>query len=136
MCGLSGDNQPKKILYLGNFFCGKTHDYTMLKSEFVPGLAWFTDHHVRIDLGYSGFDKSFVSSALSLPIKSSKKKPLSDEAKSSNRTLASQRIVVEHVIGGLKRYRVISNRVRCRNWSGYDTKVEVCAGLWNFYVTN
>jgi len=136
MCGSSDSDKAKKALYLGNIFCGKTHDYTMLKSEFDTGLGWFTDHHVRIDLGYLGFDKEFASGDLSLPIKSSKTKPLSDEAKSSNRSLASQRIVVEHVIGGMKRYRVLSNRIRSRNWSGYDVKLEVCAGLWNFYITN
>jgi len=136
MCGLSGTNSLKQISYLGHLFCGKVHDYTMLKSEFNQDLDWFSDHHIRLDLGYLGFDKTYSCSDFSLPIKSSKNKPLSDADRSSNRLLAGQRIVVEHVIGGMKRYRVLTNRVRSRNWSGFDKKVEVGAGLWNFYITN
>lgn len=136
MCGLSKDNLTRQIAYLGHLFCGKVHDYTMLKSEFEHGLDWFSDHHIRLDLGYLGFDKTYSCGAFSLPIKSSKKKPLSDEDRAKNRLLAGQRIVVEHVIGGMKRYRVLTNRVRSRKWTGFDTKVEVGAGLWNFYVTN
>jgi len=137
MCASSSDDKPQnQILYLGHLFCGKTHDYTMLKSEFDVKRDWFSDHHIRIDLGYLGFDKNYPCGGLSLPVKSSKKRPLSEEDKSNNRLLAGQRIVVEHVIGGMKRYRVLSNRVRSRQWAGYDTKLEVCAGLWNFYVTN
>lgn len=136
MCGSLGANSRKRILYLGHLFCGKVHDYTMLKSEFDPGLDWFSDHHVRIDLGYLGFDKAYPCGDFSLPVKSSKKKPLTDEDRVKNRLLAGQRIVVEHVIGGMKRYRVLANRVRSRKWAGFDTKVEVGAGLWNFYVTS
>ena len=136
MCGLSGDNSPKQIAYLGHLFCGKVHDYTMLKSEFSPDLNWFSDHRIRLDLGYLGFDKTYSYGDISLPIKSSKTKPLGEADRSHNRSLAGKRIVVEHVIGGLKRYRVLTNRVRSRNWSGFDTKVEVSAGLWNFYATN
>lgn len=136
MCGSSTANPQKRLLYLGQLFCGKTHDYTMLKSEFDPKNDWFTNHHVRLDLGYLGFNKTYSCDGFSLPIKSSKTHPLGDEAKGSNRVLAGQCIVIEHVIGGMKRYRVLSNRVRSRDWSGYDTRVEVCAGLWNFYVTH
>ena len=136
MCASSKDKPQKEILYLGHLFCGKVHDFTMLKSEFDIRKDWFSDHHIRIDLGYLGFDKNYPYRDFSLPVKSSKKRPLSKEEKASNRVLASQRVVVEHVIGGMKRYRVLSNRVRSRQWSGYDTRVEVCAGLWNFYITN
>ena len=136
MSGLFENKSTKQVLYLGRLFCGKEQDFAILKAEFDPKRDWFSHHHVRIDLGYLGFDKQYSCGDFSLPIKSSKNKPLSEEAKSSNQILASQRIVIEHVIGGMKRYRVLVNRVRSRSWFGYDTRMEVCAGLWNFYLTN
>ena len=121
---------------MGRLHSGNTHDYTMLKKEFTPTLDWFSTCSVRMDLGYLGFNKDYVCESYYLPVKSSKTKPLRDEDKQVNRLMARQRIGVEHVIGGTKRYRVLSNRVRSRNFSDYDRKVEVCAGLWNLYVTH
>jgi hypothetical protein len=43
---------------------------------------------------------------------------------------------VEHSIGGLKRYRILYDRLRLQDYGMCDTVVEVCAGLWNFYLAN
>ena len=51
-----------------------------------------------------------------------------------NRALASEWISVEHSIGGLKRYRILSDRLRSHDANFYDQVLGVCAGLWNFYL--
>ncbi len=50
----------------------------------------------------------------------------------SNRKIASIRIRVEHAISGVKRYRIVKDKLR--NWKkGFcDLVMETCCGLHNF----
>ena len=107
----------------------------MVKEEFPPALNWFEKFKVRLDLGYLGFDKDYVCQAVYLPAKARKTVPLTSQQKAVNRDLASQRIGIEHSIGGLKRYRILSDRLRVHDIEGHDSTLEVCAGLWNFYLS-
>ena len=66
-----------------------------------------------------------------------KKKPrggfLTDEDKAMNKLISSIRIGVEHAIGGMKRFRAVSEIFRNKNgWD--DLLVTVSAGLWNFHI--
>lgn len=126
----------KKILYLSPYWCGKTHDYRLLKEELKPGLDWFSNKQVHLDLGYTGFDKDYTCGQVYLPLKSRKARPLTLTEKVLNQSLARQRIGIEHSIGGFKRYRVLSERLRMHDMNLYDSICEVCAGLWNYYLTN
>jgi hypothetical protein len=105
-----------------------------LKTEFSPDYEWFKDYKVRIDLGYLGFDKDYVCSQVYLPYKKPKGEDLTCEQKLVNKDQASERVKVEHCIGGMKRYRILSDRLRVHNFLGYNDVLEVCAGLWNFYI--
>jgi DDE superfamily endonuclease len=128
-------NKQRKILYVSKSWVGKVHDFKLLKREFPPEQEWFKNFRVRVDLGYLGFDQEYGCKALSLPHKKPKKQELSAEHKQENREFARERVEVEHAIGGLKRYRILSDRLRVHNADLYDDVVEVCAGLWNFYLT-
>ena len=55
------------ILFLGQTFAGHTHDYTMLKAEFLPEEAWFEFLQVLVDLGYQGILKDYVGEDIHLP---------------------------------------------------------------------
>jgi hypothetical protein len=65
-----------------------------------------------------------------------KKKPsgkeLSQEEKDCNRQISRIRVRVEHAIGGVKRYRIVKDKIR--NWKGdfRDQVMETCCGLHNF----
>jgi hypothetical protein len=108
----------------------------MLKSEFPPSLDWFKNFSIRVDLGYLGFGKDYAYKQVFLPNKARKNTPLTPQQKQSNQELASKRIAIEHTIGGLKRYRILSDRLRVHDIEGHDSTLEVCAGLWNFYISN
>jgi hypothetical protein len=110
-------------------------DYGLLKILFPPTKEWFAQKKVRVDLGFLGIAKDYACLKVHIPHKKSKNNPLTDEQKADNHLLASDRIPVEHSFGGLKRYRVLSDRVRIHDWGLYDTILGVCAGLWNFYLT-
>ena len=133
----------RQVLYVSYPYCGSTHDYTMLKSEFDPKKAdWFRDKQVWIDLGYKGFEKDYEARDVQIPVKRPRRKKktdpkieLTEEQKKHNKEVSSKRIYVEHAIGGIKRYRFLSDQLRCRNARFYSTVLGVCAGLWNFQLT-
>jgi len=83
-------------------------------------------------LGFIGFDKDYVCKLLRIPHKRKKNIELTDEQKSENKSISSERIRVEHSIGGIKRYRILSERLRMHDFEEYDLIVGVCSGLWNF----
>jgi len=128
----------KVILYLGQTFTGRNHDYIMLKQEFPPDQDWFVDIDVLVDLAYLGMGKTYRSENVQLPHKKprkSKKNPvtqLTDEQKAENRTLSQIRIFVENAIGGIKRYNILVHRFRNHKSGFEDDVIGICAGLWNF----
>lgn len=129
-------NESKEIFYLSKSFVGKTHDYSMLKDEFPDNKNWFEDFIVRVDLGFLGIEKDYKCKEVIIPRKRIKNKELSEIDKESNKNKAKERIKVEHSICGMKRYKVLSDRLRVHDFSLYDNILEVCAGLWNFYLKN
>lgn len=80
-------------------------------------------------------EKDYSCQELAIPHKKPRKKELTPEQKAENKVLASQRIVVEHALAGLKRYRILSDRLRMHDLKLYDVILGVCAGLWNFYLS-
>ena len=124
------------VHFVSQVYSGKQHDFTILKQEFDPSEEWFKDYTVRLDLGYQGFAKDYPQALAYLPNKKPLKRELSDEQKSENKKLAKQRITIEHSIGGMKRYEMLSGQSRLHNEGLYSQIVATCAGLWNFFITN
>jgi len=129
-------------LYVGHTFPGKNHDYGMFKKEFNKKLDWFRCFNIFIDLGYEGFDKDYRAKNISIPHKKprkSKNNPnpqLSQTQKDENREMSQKRVVVENVIGGIKRYRCLVDRFRNHIPFVKDIIILLAAGLWNFNVLN
>jgi hypothetical protein len=132
----------KRILYLSSLHNGKTHDYQILKSEFPCTKNWFEHLSLRLDSGFQGFYKDYKCSDVKLPIKRKRvakgiKNELTHEEKQYNKELAKERIVVENSIAGLKRFHLITNRLRLKlDFSCLDNIMLVLAGLWNLNVAN
>ncbi len=129
-------NKGRKILYVSQCWVGKIHDFKLLKLEFPPEQEWFKNFKIRGELEYLGFDQAYTCKALSLPHKKPKKQELSAEQQPENGVFAQERVTVKQAIGGLKRYRVLSDRLGVPAIDLYNDVVEVCAGLWNFYLTH
>lgn len=128
--------KAKEIKYISACREGRVHDYQLLKDALPPEQNWFQNFSIKVDLGYIGIIKDYVCKNIAIPHKKSKTKPLSESQKNENKQMASERIKVEHSIGGLKRYRILSDRLRIHLIDLYDDILGVCAGLWNFYLTN
>lgn len=63
-----------------------------------------------VDLGYRGLDKKHQR--VTLPVRKSKKKPLTKLDRAHNRALARQRVVVEHIIRCCKVFRICKAEYR------------------------
>lgn len=134
---LSG--RRKYIFYVSSLFAGSVHDFEILKRCFDATYEWFKKFTGRVDLGFQGIAQLYRFKKLFLPIRRKRVKKgccneLSKEEKQINKEQASERVVVEHSIGGMKRYRILSNNIRIKNTGFLDTIIGVCAGLWNFLL--
>ena len=110
----------------------------IFKSEFKPGLGWFKDLRVLFDLGFTGVDKYYQFQELVIGHKrprKSKDNPnpqLSKEQKEKNTAVSKERIYVEHAIGGMKRYRILTAKSRTRSYKLKNQIIGNCAALWNY----
>ena len=126
-----------RIIYLSSVHPGSIHDYTILQQCFDPVKHWFKKFKVRLDSGFQGFAGLYTYAELFLPFKKKRvakgqSNELREEQKRINKEQAGQRIVVEHSIGGMKRYRILCNRLRMKANAFINTITGICAGLWNF----
>jgi len=67
---------------------------------------------VLADLGYVGIDKICPNSKI--PIKKTKKKPLTKEDKKENRKLSSKRIIIEQINAKIKVFKITKYPYRNR----------------------
>ena len=127
----------KFIVFLGRTFSGHHHDYSMLKQELPPDLDWFRDLEVWVDLGYQGIQSDYEGDMIEIPHKKprkSKKNPnpeLTAEQRAENKAVSQVRILIEHAIGGMKRFNILVQRFRNHKDNFEDESIGICAGLWN-----
>lgn len=65
------------------------------------------------------------------PKKKSKKVPLTKEEKRSNKALNRERVIVEHVIGRVKRFKIIADKYRNRR-KRFGLRFGLIAAFHNF----
>jgi hypothetical protein len=128
-------DKKKRIGYVGPTVNGKRHDYRMFKEEFPPPSVVFPKGiSLWMDLGFVGVEKDYPDAIVIMPKKKPKGKELTDDAKAWNRVVSGFRVLVEHAIGGVKRFRVVSDKFRNRK-DGFDDKVMlISCGLWNYHL--
>jgi transposase len=86
---------------------------------------------ILADTGYQGIQKIHTNSII--PIKKKKNVVLTKEQKDFNHKLSSKRIVVENVIGYLKRFRIISDRYRNRR-RRFGLRFNLIASIHNYEI--
>jgi transposase len=60
-------------------------------------------------------------------------KPLTEKQKQSNRDLAKRRVVIEHIFGKLKIFRILSNRYRNRR-KRFGLRFTLIAAVYNIEI--
>ena len=102
------------LIFLGRTFSGHNPDDLMLKQELPPELDWLADLNVRVDLGSLGIKSAYRGERIAIPTRKprkSQKHPnpqLSEEQKAATTALSRVRILIEHAMGGMKRYNMWS----------------------------
>jgi len=132
----------RRVIFLGRTFLVSLHDYKMFKKELPPSQLDFSQVKIAVDLGYQGIKKDYSSARhISIPKsipKKSKKNPntsLTRKQKAQNKVMASKRVIVEHAIGGMKAFQILSAKFRhhrTKNW--VDEVIFQVAGLWNLKI--
>lgn len=115
------------VIFLSATCTGKIHDKTIADTSnynLPQGSTLYQDK------GFQGFGIENI--IIIQPKKKPRGSELTEEEKEKNKSISSIRIRVEHVVNGVKRYRIIKEKMR--NWrKGFRDKVmETCCGLHNF----
>lgn len=126
-------DEKKKILILTPTKSGRRHDKRLLDKSGLPTVfpeevtAW-------TDTGFQGLEKNHVNTQM--PKKATKNHPLTEADKQNNRIISGLRIVAEHAIGGMKRFKAAADIYRNRLPNTDDRLTLVSAGLWNLHLAH
>jgi IS5 family transposase len=104
---------------------GKTHDFKVFGKSRLPLNKKVK---VKADSAYQGIEDLHARSHI--PKKSSKKKPLCEDDKAANRKLAAERVLIEHIIGRIKVFRILAERYRNRR-AKHTNRVKFICGIYN-----
>jgi hypothetical protein len=115
------------ICFLSATYEGKAHDKSLAELE---GYTLPHGSCLYQDRGFQGFILNGIT------IVQPKKKPpggdLTPPEQASKRAIASIRIRIEHAIGGVKRSRIVKDKIRLMKDGIRDSIMETCCGLHNF----
>jgi hypothetical protein len=132
-------NRNGLIVHKTNHARGSRHDYALFKQH-PPRLP--KQVKADVDLGYEGISEDFPEFNAQIPFKRRspgrgkrgvKAAELTLEEKSHNKCLAKARVVVEHTISRVKKFRIMGEEFRNR-LKHYDTMTDIVFGLINFRI--
>lgn len=119
-------NMIGRIVFLSMTYEGSVHDKKICDEE---GFEYPDGATIYQDSGFQGHSPENVT--VMMPVKSSKKNPLTKEQKESNRLLSRVRVKVEHAISGIKRSRIVKDTFRNWRYGLEDEVMEIACGLHN-----
>ena len=120
-------NSDREVKYLSDTVEGSKHDKKVIDESEV---VFPEEIDLYQDTGFQGYAPEGVN--IVQPKKKPKGKELSDKEKENNRLISGVRVVVEHVLSGIKRLHIV--KIVFRNTKeNYDDLVMLLAcGLHNF----
>jgi hypothetical protein len=115
------------MCFLSHPSAGKASEKSLAE---LAGSTWPSGSCLYQEKGLQGFLLPGITSG------QPKQKPCGGELtpaeKVENRRLSSIRMRIEHAIGGVKRYRMVKEKLRLLKDGVRDTVMETCRGLHNF----
>lgn len=122
-----GEVETRQIIYLSKTVEGKKHDKKLADEEVIEYPEGML---LQQDTGFQGYAPKGVI------ILQPKKKPrggeLTEEEKEMNRSLSSIRVIIEHLISGAKRLRIVKEELRLKVENISDDLMEIACGTHNF----
>jgi len=132
-------NAKGAIMHKAPHARGSKHDYSLYNwrhPRLPDGVS------MGVDLGYDGIQNDYPELNVMVPFKRRspgrgkrgvKSKELTSEQKEYNVALSKERVVVEHTISRLKKYRIMAQVFRNR-LRHYDTVTDIVCGLVNLRI--
>lgn len=124
-------DKKRRVLVVTKQKSGRRHDKRLADKENVfENLP--EEVTVMADTAFTGEER--VHKKLYLPKKKPRGRDLTVDEKETNKIISSYRVIVEHAIGGIKRYRCMSEKLRNRKPFIDDTFLLLTSGLWNYHL--
>jgi len=120
-----------KVVFLSDTYEGKKHDKAICDEE---EYQFPTGSHLWQDTGFQGYRPEGVTTIQ--PKKKPRTQELTKDEKQRNREISSERVKVEHQIGGIKRCNIVVHKFRNRFTHYVDDVMETACGLHNFRLTH
>jgi len=114
---------------LSQTYEGKRHDKKIVDEE---NLTFPQEISLYKDTGFQGYEPEGITTFQ--PQKKPQGKGLTAEQKEHNRLISSIRIVIEHIINGIKRCRIVKELFRNTKERYDDLVMEIACGLHNLRV--
>jgi hypothetical protein len=112
---------------------GRRHDYDVYKGNHPVTPKQVVN---VVDLGYIGIEKDFPQQLSSIPNRKKRnQEEFSQEERGYNKNHSKKRIVVEHTICRLKKYKILSDVFRNR-LKKYNKVSDIVSGLVNYRIMN
>lgn len=126
---ISGENN--EILCLGLGYYGSIHDKKLADEMKLV----YPENQNLIQYQDTGF-QGFVSDKISIiqPMKKPKNGQLTEQQKQNNKAISSERVSVEHAIGGMKILRIIKDEIRIYRYKIREMIAKIAAGIHNLKI--
>lgn len=119
----------KKVLFLSQTYEGSVHDKKIADEAeigFEKTVALLQDS------GFQGYKPE--KAVVVMPVKKPKGKELTPEQKQENKAKASQRVLIEHTIAGVKIWRTVKDKIRSYRHKVRDQVMLIACALHNFKI--
>lgn len=123
--------KDRKVLYLSQTYEGSVHDKKIADEA---NIEFGKTVELLQDSGFQGYTPR--NAVVVMPVKKPRGKELTDAQKQENKTKASQRVLVEHAIGGIKIWRIVKDKIRSYRHKLRDEVMLIACGLHNFKIKN
>lgn len=125
-------DKKRRILVITKQKSGRRHDKRLAdKDDIFKQIP--KEIVAMADTGFQGADKDHPN--ILIPKKKPKGRELTQHEKEINKIISSYRVIVEHAIGGVKRYWCMSEKMRNHKPFIDDTFLLLSAGLWNYHLS-
>jgi len=123
---LAISNEKRFIYYLSPAYFGAKHDKSILDDLNIK----IDNISLLFDLGFQGVQNEFENAII--PYKKPKNGKLNEIQKETNKAISSIRIRIEHAFSGVKRLRIIHEKIRIKTFEKKEQIMRIAVGLHNF----
>lgn len=116
------------VFFISDSYQGSTHDKTIWDEIQFD----FGELNVLVDLGFLGVEKNQPN--VIIPYKKPRKKEITPLQKTINKAIGSVRVRIEHAFSGVKRLKIIRNKIRLKSYNIRDQVFKIAVGLHNLRI--